>query len=367
MISLMRNCDLTVKCNKRMKNSTVFIVAVLCAAAAACTSYREDMRYEPPSFPKEYTARIKPLNRETTMGNILRMYLCDSVLLVQGKNVDNDNVFHVFSINDGRYLSSFGYYGRGPNELASYYCAAQDIEGRTLHVLDTNGAYITIDIPRSIGNRRIEVISEGMASHHTTTNSIFSLPKGRLLHCEGFGCRFFSTDMQYRDTVRLHDAFPYISPEFEADTIIRKSYFSMFTMHDVKPDRTRLVCTSANGMLMEIFDIGRDSIRPVVTRRFFEPKMKNQIAPQPDCISGSCSLKTSDKYIYLVYSDGLALDMDNTEYILGIFDWSGQEVARYRLDSNIGPFVVMPDDSRIYCWAQNEEGEEYLGYFDLEH
>ena len=350
-----------------MKNSTVFIVAVLCAAAAACTSYSEDMRYEPPSFPKEYTAQIKSLNKETTMGHILRMYLCDSVLLVQGKNVDNDNVFHVFSINDGRYLSSFGYYGRGPNELASYYCAAQDPEGCTLHVLDNNGAYITIDIPRSIENRRIEVISDGMASHHTTTNSIFSLPKGRLLHCEGFDCRFFSTDMQYRDTVRLHDAFPYISPEFEADTIIRKGYFSMFTMHDVKPDRTRMVCTGLYGMLMEIFDIGGDSIRPVVTRRFFEPKMKNQIAPQPDCISGSCSLKTSDKYIYLVYSDGLALDMDNTEYILGIFDWSGQEVARYRLDSNIGPFVVMPDDSRIYCWVQNEEGEEYLGYFDLEH
>ena len=367
MISLMRNCDLTVKCNKRMKNSTVFIVAVLCAAAAACTSYREDMRYEQPSFPKEYTARIKPLNRETTMGNILRMYLCDSVLLVQGKNVDNDNVFHVFSINDGRYLSSFGYYGRGPNELASYYCAAQDPEGCTLHVLDNNGAYITIDIPRSIENRRIEVISDGMASHHTTTNSIFSLPKGRLLHCEGFDCRFFSTDMQYRDTVRLHDAFPYISPEFEADTIIRKGYFSMFTRHDVRPDRTRMVCTGLYGMLMEIFDIGGDSIRPVVTRRFFEPKMKNQIAPQPDCVLGAGDLYVTDKYIYLLYSDETAQSRDNAEYMLGIFDWSGQEVARYRLEEEIGPFVVMPDDSRAYCWVQDAEGEEYLGYFDLEH
>lgn len=349
-----------------MKNSTVFIVAVLCAAAAACTSYREDMRYEPPSFPKEYTAQIKSLNKEVTM-DVMRMYLCDTIILVRGVSVDNDNVLHAFSINDGKYICSFGHYGRGPNELANYFCVAPDSESHTLHVLDTNGAYITIDIPRSIENRRIEVSSQGANPHHTTSMSIFRLPEGRLLHCEGFDCRFFSTDMQYRDTVRLHDAFPYISPEFEADTIIRKGYFSMFTMHDVKPDRTRLVCTSANGMLMEIFDIGGDSIRPVVTRRFFEPKMKNQIAPQPDCISGSCSLKTSDKYIYLVYSDGLALDMDNTECILGIFDWSGAEVAQYRLDSNIGPFVVMPDDSRIYCWPHDEEGEEYLGYLDLEH
>lgn len=350
-----------------MKNLTVFIVAVLCAAAAACTSYREDMQYEPPSFPKEYTARIKPLNRETTMGNILRMYLCDSVLLVQGKNVDNDNVFHVFSINDGRYLSSFGYYGRGPNELANYFCVAPDSESHTLHVLDTNGAYITIDIPRSIENRRIEVSSQGANPHHTTSMSIFRLPEGRLLHCEGFDCRFFSTDMQYRDTVRLHDAFPYISPEFEADTIIHKGYFSMFTMHDVKPDRTRMVCTGLYGMLMEIFDIGGDSIRPVVTRRFFEPKMKNQIAPQPDCVLGAGDLYVTDKYIYLLYSDETAQSRDNAEYMLGIFDWSGQEVARYRLEEEIGPFVVMPDDSRAYCWVQNEEGEEYLGYFDLEH
>ena len=347
-----------------MKN---LYVTMLLLALVACSSHREDMQYEPPSFPKEYTARIKPLNRETTMGNILRMYLCDSVLLVQGKNVDNDNVFHVFSINDGRYLSSFGYYGRGPNELASYYCAAQDPEGCTLHVLDTNGAYITIDIPHSIENRRIEVSSQGANPHHTTSMSIFRLPEGRLLHCEGFDCRFFSTDMQYRDTVRLHDAFPYISPEFEADTIIHKGYFSMFTMHDVKPDRTRMVCTGLYGMLMEIFDIGGDSIRPVVTRRFFEPKMKNQIAPQPDCVLGAGDLSVTDKYIYLLYSDETAQSRDNAEYMLGIFDWSGQEVARYRLDSNIGPFVVMPDDSRIYCWVQNEEGEEYLGYFDLEH
>ena len=206
-----------------------------------------------------------------------------------------------------------------------------------------------------------------MASHHTTTNSIFSLPKGRLLHCEGFDCRFFSTDMQYRDTVRLHDAFPYISPEFEADTIIHKGYFSMFTMHDVKPDRTRMVCTGLYGMLMEIFDIGGDSIRPVVTRRFFEPKMKNQIAPQPDCVLGAGDLYVTDKYIYLLYSDETAQSMDNAEYMLGIFDWSGQEVARYRLEEEIGPFVVMPDDSRAYCWVQDAEGEEYLGYFDLEH
>lgn len=346
-----------------MKN---LYVTMLLLALVACSSHREDMQYEPPSFPKEYTARIKPLNRETTMGNILRMYLCDSVLLVQGKNVDNDNVFHVFSINDGRYLSSFGYYGRGPNELASYYCAAQDPEGCTLHVLDNNGAYITIDIPRSIENRRIEVSSQGANPHHTTSMSIFRLPEGRLLHCEGFDCRFFSTDMQYRDTVRLHDAFPYISPEFEADTIIHKGYFSMFTMHDVKPDRTRMVCTGLYGMLMEIFDIGGDSIRPVVTRRFFEPKMKNQIAPQPDCVLGAGDLYVTDKYIYLLYSDETAQSRDNAEYMLGIFDWSGQEVARYRLEEEIGPFVVMPDDSRAYCWVQDAEGEEYLGYFDLD-
>ena len=324
-----------------MKN---LYLTMLVLALAACSSYREDVRYEPPSFPKEYTAQIKSLNKEVTM-DVMRMYLCDTIILVRGVSVDNDNVLHAFSINDGKYICSFGHYGRGPNELANYFCVAPDSESHTLHVLDNNGAYITIDIPRSIENRRIEVISDGMASHHTTTNSIFSLPKGRLLHCEGFD----------------------ISPEFEADTIIHKGYFSMFTMHDVKPDRTRMVCTGLYGMLMEIFDIGGDSIRPVVTRRFFEPKMKNQIAPQPDCVLGAGDLYVTDKYIYLLYSDETAQSMDNAEYMLGIFDWSGQEVARYRLEEEIGPFVVMPDDSRAYCWVQDAEGEEYLGYFDLEH
>ena len=28
-------------------------------------------------------------------------------------------------------------------------------------------------------------------------------------------------------------------------------------------------------------------------------------------------------------------------------------------------YAVTPDDKRAYCWVQNADGEEYLGYFDL--
>jgi hypothetical protein len=28
-------------------------------------------------------------------------------------------------------------------------------------------------------------------------------------------------------------------------------------------------------------------------------------------------------------------------------------------------FAVTPDDKRAYCWVQNADGDEYLGYFDL--
>ena len=44
-----------------MKN---LYLTMLVLALAACSSYREDVRYEPPSFPKEYTAQIKSLNKE---------------------------------------------------------------------------------------------------------------------------------------------------------------------------------------------------------------------------------------------------------------------------------------------------------------
>lgn len=118
-------------------------------------------------------------------------------------------------------------------------------------------------------------------------------------------------------------------------------------------------------MILEIFRIKDHQIEPIVIRRFYQPRLKNEIFPAEDCIWGATGIYATDKFIYVVYYE--TAKPNNSMRRMGVFDWKGKEICVYDFDCTIRQFAVTPDDSRVYCWTQNEEGEEYLGYFDLEH
>ena len=206
-----------------------FIYICLISLMFSCAS-RTDCVYIAPSYPLEHEIEIKPLNKSVLLTSVMNMYLCDTTLLLQGKNVDNSNVFHSFSITDGHYIGSFANYGRGPNELNSYNCAALSHNNKYLYVLDDNGKYLTINIPNSVVSRKIDVVASGMIGRHNTTMTMFAMNNNRLMHCGG-RTRVFSTDDNYTDTISIYNEYPYIQKKFEEDSVLRKSYFNINTLY----------------------------------------------------------------------------------------------------------------------------------------
>ena len=57
------------------------------------------------------------------------------------------------------------------------------------------------------------------------------------------------------------------------------------------------------GMLMEVFDVSADKLTPRFVKRFYEPKLKTAYIAEEGCIDGTCSVLTTDKYIYVTYCD----------------------------------------------------------------
>lgn len=340
-----------------------FIYICLISLMFSCAS-RTDCVYIAPSYPLEHEIEIKPLNKSVLLTSVMNMYLCDTTLLLQGKNVDNSNVFHSFSITDGHYIGSFANYGRGPNELNSYNCAALSHNNKYLYVLDDNGKYLTINIPNSVVSRKIDVVASGMIGRHNTTMTMFAMNNNRLMHCGG-RTRVFSTDDNYTDTISIYNEYPYIQKKFEEDSVLRKSYFNINTLYTLQPDNRRLACATRYGMLLDILQLNDNGAKSIATRRFYQPKMENDITPKDDCVLGATQIYSTNEYIYLLYRDAIEIDRYKSKRIMGIFDWDGNEVALYRFNDNVRNIVISSDNKRMYCWVQKSDGEEYLGYFDL--
>jgi hypothetical protein len=100
-------------------------------------------------------------------------------------------------------------------------------------------------------------------------------------------------------------------------------------------------------------------------RCFYEPKMKSLLEAHDECVFGASRVQVSNKYIYILYYDEPLNSLDDAKPLIRVFDWDGNEISCYIVDNQIDSFDVTEDDKRIYCLAYTPDGEEYLGYFDL--
>lgn len=343
-----------------MKRLVIF--AVVLAAAVACSPKGQNpYEYSAPEFKKTYKVDIVPLNNDLIISNVVQLFQYEDKLIARAKNIDNKNVFQVISLKDGTFLGSFGMVGRGDKELVRYYCTTQSFDGNKLYSIDNNAKTITFDLTRATEPNNACAGYACSVGTKCRTTQLHSMPDGSLLH---LGVpRIFLTDGSMLDTIQIYNNYPPVTEVIDADEEIKQSYFRMQSNSTVNPSRTKMAIATNYGMLLEIFDIASNKIVLVANKYFYEPKMANIIAKEPDCVWGTAKIKSSDKYIYILYTDSFTYE--DADWKLGVFDWRGSEVCCYTFDDLVSDFIVTPDDKRAYCWVMNADGEEYLGYFDL--
>ena len=118
-------------------------------------------------------------------------------------------------------------------------------------------------------------------------------------------------------------------------------------------------------MLLEILDVTERAIKQATIKYIYEPKLGRSNMGKPECVFGASHICTTNEHIYVLYYDATIAELPRSKAKVGVFDWQGNALRCYELDDMVASFSVSHDNKRVYCWAYNSNGEEYLGCFDL--
>ncbi|MCM1532978.1 MAG: TolB-like 6-bladed beta-propeller domain-containing protein [Ruminococcus flavefaciens] len=321
--------------------------------------------YAAPAFEHEHTIEIHPITHDLLIDWPRYTVQCDSMMVLNCRNVDNDNLFHAISLADGSIATSFVYIGRGPDELMGCYCLTADADNGIMYAMDSNQKILGIDLRQALSGDK-QFVAERYDFPDARSAKSAHYVGGRLL-CEGTP-RYFIGEMtggRIDKPAVTYDEYPPMSG-FSDDEQLR-DYFYYNSESAAAPDGKRFFNVTRNGMLLEIFSLTDEGIRSDKLRRFYPTRMKKVNTGTDDCIFGACEAQATDSRIYVLYIDSTCgeYDYNTTCPKIAVFDWSGNEVAQYSFSDRVVRFVVTPDDKRVYCWALIEDEDGYLGYFDL--
>lgn len=328
----------------------------------SCTPKSEDsFTYTPLNFPTSKNVEVSKLCNDYLFSATLNMHIVDSVILMRAHSVDNNHQLQVIDIKSKKHIASLGTLGRGAGELNDYSTFAINPKTNEFYA-ESQNKYVIYDLNKVISGQPNYLKEQGTFKNRNTTHDIYYLTNDEILHL-GARPRFIITSKNMQDTLGRYDERHYISNFFaeHEDPDFQRRYMGNNSLFTVKPDKSKFVNSMRNGFYMEIFNIKGNKITPTNECRFFEAKMKDEFVPLEGCIAGPLLLRSTDKYIYVLYSTDLEYAKNMQ---LGVFDWNGKEVKNYVLDKFAYNFDVTPDDKGCYCWV-HEDDDDYLGYFDL--
>ena len=352
-----------------MKNFISKLALTLCVAStlAMCANKPSDkkgkLEYTPLNFPKTENVKVTLIKGDYAIAGGSNLRMVGDKIILRAANTDNKHHIQVFDTKSNKFVASFGTSGRGEGELVGYTEYDVNIEKNEFYA-EWQNKYVIYDLAKVISGQTGYLKEQGFHKNINTTDDIFYLGNDRILHL-GAHPRFIITSKNLQDTLGRYDERHYISKFFanHKDPDLQRRYIGNNGIFTLKPDGSKFVNSFYSGFYMQIFDIKNNTITAGEECRFVEARMKDELAAMSDCITGPYCMDSTDDYIYIMYSEGF--DFDFSEPRLGVFDWKGKEVKNYILDMMAYSFVMTPDGKRCYCMVQDDEGECWVGYFDL--
>ena len=131
---------------------------VLLNSCRSAGSNDDPNTYIEPEYPKKIHRTVNRISKDILLGNVMAVDVVDSLVIIRGRNVDNDNVFHAVSLRDGTVIKSFCNYGRGDKELTNYLCTAINPERTHMTCIET-GKILDIDIAGAITVKRTSLLN----------------------------------------------------------------------------------------------------------------------------------------------------------------------------------------------------------------
>ena len=347
-------------------NIRKLIVLLLLFMFVGCRSNSFDEEYTAPVFKQTFDRDVVVLNDDFIFDFANCIAVVDSLLITAFQTSSSYGFFHVFNKHTGECLKSFGGIGRGPGEMltriASY---SLDPTSKKLYAKGYNDPKIVVfDISQAMGESSVPFEEIQIDTHASSVTRDDFHYKDDIFLFRGNRAFRYALLNSNLDTLATYHAYPIITEEDVNNEYARKLFYTAYSAVGIKPDRTKFVNTTRNGLLMEIFDILGNKIELAYLWRYIKPsyiadEITARYVKDP---GGITAVSVTDNYIYTVLCTNR--DENITANNLWVFDWGGQPVKQYKLDKNVVSIVIDEDEGVAY--AQIAEKETVcLGKFQL--
>jgi DNA-binding beta-propeller fold protein YncE len=351
-------------CTESRLNNALLSFAIL-FITISCQSKRDPLSFSPPVFKEQKTVNIVEIEIDKML------YFISNIEIIEDKIVatasDGTNAVSIFDKNNGKLINSVLTIGRGPGEYTSGHLFL-NTSGDSVYIFDminkAVSSYTSEEFIKGCLPNRVVILDKSNLYLNAKP-----LRDGKHLTFPIKGARF---SIHEADGKIISSYNKYPSYKEITDTLSIHYMYRGMERTDVKPDGSKFVSTNSLGSILDIFSIKNDIITLEKEQRFYSPKFTiddtKRIVVQPDCLIGLQELKTTDQYIYAIFSGKQKKEIRGSnssgKYVY-VFDWKGKPVKSYNLNKEISKLAIDEISQRAYVVTKDHDSTEVFGYFEL--
>ncbi|MBR5857209.1 MAG: hypothetical protein IKY70_08035 [Bacteroidales bacterium] len=340
-----------------MKHNLCIISIAVLAFSLSCTNLKQKA-YPGIDFPHIGELR----NGDTVVYDIptdmvMRMYIIDSLALCHCFNTLDNKLIHVYNINTGDFIASFGSTGRGPGEIDLSYSSLKYDE-RILQI-------ITGHTSQNI-KFFLDSIIKGV--NHFTSIPLDIRPNSDIF---SFKDSLLISDFDFRKKHNFR--FAIMGPKGDTIFCYRDGTRKIDSPFAISPDYSKLFTYTNGNFETEVFYLTQNRIDLANKINYIDPErvLDPETVKNKDFPGLSSHICAKYKYIYAGWTNSLKTKgIDRSPNKLLIFDWTGKAIGFVTIE-NQNHFFWMKDvdevNKKIYILIKNSNGQLNIVRYDMSH
>ncbi|GHV65272.1 hypothetical protein FACS1894199_05540 [Bacteroidia bacterium] len=293
------------------------------------------------SEPVKLVPTIISTDKPVLFGGVVAL-MEDTILAIN--TLKEDTLLTFINVLNGKTLKRMVSKGNGPGEMHMIKFCKQtnnnqlwlyDPNSAKLHFIDhqvimTDALYKTTNFQQSSQNL-LKIDTCFISSGIFVKNYRF-----QLFDSNG---KTFNTCLNYQKSEKYQNM---------SDHTYSTGFQGIYTIH---PDNNKFAFATILSGSIQIFDFVNNVIQPKIDLFFYEPVMKEQngvCAFSRQSKRGFDGIESTQQFIYTLYSNKILADPDLTCSHLLVFDWDGNPIKRYLLDTPLTTFCINSQGTKLY-------------------
>ena len=286
----------------------------------------------------------------------------DSIAVIEGLVCDGENLivydyhsnssYTLFDEKTGEYIARFGTVGQGPIEIP-VGCYGYLLKG-CFSVFD--------DQTRIVMKYNLDSLRSGKVNAAPKRLTKYDIPDAQISRLIAINDSTFFSAGTYRDRYQylLFDKNSKVL-DYSVDIYnVADSTFNKYTkflsnqgdliMH---PEKQKFACSINFSSNIDFFEIVDNEIKLTKSLRLGNPT--SQPVTTENSQIGYINLCATGEYVYALYSEKKAIKSTRKSNVVLVFDWSGNPVKKYLLDTDAYYIAVDETEQSMFAAVKNSE------------